>query len=165
MFSQEAGEAAGISYFPYSLIGTSQRVILRERSDRRTSCGSVWDSALSKALRPLLVMTRFVLEEPHNRRFSPTVGQEVLRPFGLRMTNGPRRFQHGFIRRIRNIRVIRASCCSCVYFLPRNRILAVNARPSNVLNVSNPGESTLLFTNAGFLRAVAFSSTPRSASA
>jgi hypothetical protein len=42
-----------------------------------------------------------------------------------------------------------------------SRMRAVSARPGNSLKVRKSGESTTLFTTAGFLLAVAFSKTPR----
>ncbi len=48
------------------------------------------------------------------------------------------------------------------YFAPISRMRAVSARPSGSLKVSNSGESTSLFTTAGFPLPVTFSITPRS---
>ena len=48
------------------------------------------------------------------------------------------------------------------HFIPISRMRAVNARPCDSLKVPYCGESTTLFTTAGFWLPVAFSITPRS---
>src|SRR6185312_5754577 len=69
-----------------SVSSISKSVILRSRSGRRTCCKSGGADVVSRALQPAHVGTRFVVEEPRNPPLCPTVLQEVLRPFGLRMT-------------------------------------------------------------------------------